>query len=327
MNMSLSKHLRHIILSTVVLFSFPVGAFSAATGSDLLVDPGFLKEKFGKPGWVIMDVRSPDEYVEGHIPGSVPLPGWIAKLYADDTKRMATVLPRLEKEMGELGIGNESHVIVYGSASRTGWNGVMFWVLEGMGCNSPHAKCTVHFFDGGIERWQAEGGQLEQTETKTQAVTFKASPGAGRGANIDEVLQVVEGKEKAVIIDVRTAAEYEGTNIQALRGGHIPTAVNRDYSQNFDPKSFRMLPINELQSLYKDIPAESRVITHCQTGGRAAYTYLVLRVLGYKDVAIYHDGWRVYGSNLNLPVENETWYDFQKVNRAVKAVQELQSER
>jgi hypothetical protein len=41
-------------------------------------------------------------------------------------------------------------------------------------------------------------------------------------------------------------------------------------------------------------------------------------------VANYDDGWRVYGSDLKLPVEEETWYDFNKVNGAVKAVKEMQ---
>jgi thiosulfate/3-mercaptopyruvate sulfurtransferase len=199
----------------------------------------------------------------------------------------------------------------------------MFWVLESMGCNSALSKCTVHYYDGGIERWQAEGGTLEQAETKAKATTFKAAPGAKRGANVDEVLQVVKGRKKAVIIDVRRAAEYEGLDVQALRGGHIPKAVHIDYAGNFDPQTYRMRPTAELRTLYKDIPSDRRVIAYCGTGARAAYTYLVLRTLGYNNVAIYHDGWRVYGSNLNLPVEDETWFDFQRVNKAVKAVQEL----
>lgn len=299
-------------------------AFSAEKASDLLVDTAFLKDKIGKPGWVIMDVRFPDEYKGGHIPGAVLLPGWISKLYADDTKRSATVRPRLEKAVGEMGIGNESHVIMYGDPSRTGSNPVMFWVLEAMGCNSSYARCTVHFYDGGIERWQAEGGKLEQTETKPQPVKFKAAPGAQRGAFIDEVMKVADGTEKAIIVDARTAAEYEGTDVRSLRGGHIPTAVNIDHSRNFNPDSYRMLPLSELKSLYKDLPSDRRIITYCQTGGRASYAYLALRVLGYKDVAIYHDGWRVYGSNLNLPAENETWFDFGKVTSTAKTVRELQ---
>ena len=314
------------IVFTVVVFSCSSPAFSSEKDSNLLVDTAFLKDKIGKSGWIVMDMRSPDEYAAGHIPGAVLLPGWISKLYADDTKRSETVLPRLEKEMGTMGINNESKVIIYGSVSRTTWNAVMFWVLESMGCNSALASCTVHFYDDGIEGWQKEGGALEKIETRAQPATFKAVPGAHRGVLIDELMQVVEGKEKGVIIDVRTPGEFDGTDIRALRGGHIPTAVNKDFFKNFNAESFRMLPLAELQAAYKDIPADSRVITHCQTGQRAAYTYLVLRVLGYQNVAIYHDGWRVYGSNLNLPVDDETWFDFTKVNNTMKAVRELQEE-
>ena len=320
------KHLLKTILATVVFCSCSATAFSAGNGSDLLVDAAFLKDKIGKPGWVIMDMRFPNEYAEGHIPGAVLLPGWISKLYADDTKRSENVLPRLEKEMGALGIGNDSHVILYGAVSRTSWNGVMFWALETMGCNSSLASCTVQLYDGGIEDWQAESGKLEKTATNLQAKIFKALPGTHRGVKTDELMRVIEGKQKAVIVDVRTAGEYEGTDIRALRGGHMPTAVNIDYSRNFHAETFRMLPLSELKSIYQDIPADSRVITHCQTGARAAYTYLSLRVLGYANVAIYHDGWRVYGSNLNLPVEDETWFDFVKINSTVKAVRELQEE-
>ncbi len=300
-------------------------AFSAEKASELIVDTGFLSDKIGKPGWVIMDVRHSDEYAEGHIPGAVLLPGWISKLYVDDTKRFPTVVSRLEKAIGEMGIGNESHVIVYGYPHKKSWDAVMFWMLEAMGCNSELSKCTVHYYDGGIERWQAEGGKPERAESKVKATTFKAVRGSRRGANADEVKQIVDGRKKAVIVDVRTTAEYEGTDVRALRGGHIPGAVNIDYFENFDPKSYRILSLSDLKSIYRDIPYNSRVITHCQSGHRASYAYLVLRALGYKNVAIFHDGWRVYGSNVNLPVENETWFDFTRVNSTMKSVQELES--
>ena len=295
-------------------------------GSDLLVDTAFLKEKIGKTGWVIIDMRFPEEYAEGHIPGAVLLPGWISKLYADDTKRSETVLPRLEKEMGTMGIGNDSNVILYGAVSRTSWNAVMFWTLETMGCNSSLSNCTVQSYDGGIEGWQAEGGSVEKVATNVQAKTFMAVPGTHRGVKTDELMQVVDGEKEAVIVDVRSAGEYEGTDIRALRGGHMPKSLNIDFVSNFNAETFRMLPVDELKSIYKDIPIDRRIIVHCQTGQRAAYTYLALRTLGYTNVAIYHDGWRVYGSNMNLPVENETWFDFAKINSTVKAVREIQEE-
>jgi thiosulfate/3-mercaptopyruvate sulfurtransferase len=311
-----------LILSGFVLCCQTPALF-AASGPDLIVDKAFVNDKISTPGWVSMDMRYPDEYAAGHIPGAVLMPGWISTLYAEDTKRSETVLPRLEKDLGSMGISNESHVILYGAVGRTTWNAVMFWALENMGCNSSKAKCTVQFYDGGIEGWQAEGGSLQKTPSEPVATTFKAVPETGRGVKTAELMQVIEGKKKAVIIDSRTAGEYQGTDVRALRGGHMPKAVNIDFFKNFNATSSRMRPLSELKSLYQDIPAEGRVIIHCQTGQRAAYSYLVLRALGYEDLAIYHDGWRVYGSNLNLPVENETWYDFYKINTTMKTVQEL----
>ena len=310
----------------MLICQLPMVTVAIADEPGLLVDTAFVRDKLGKPDWVLVDMRFPEEYEEGHIPGAVLLPGWISRLYADDAKRTETVIPMLEQELGAMGIAGDSHVILYGAVNRTSWNAVMFWVLETMGCNSDIAACTVHFYDNGFEGWQADGGEIAKEETPVRKTVFKATAGTRRGVKTDELMEVVQGRKKAVIVDVRTAGEYAGTDIRALRGGHIPTAVNIDYSRNSNPETYRMLPIAQLQEIYKDIPAGSRVITHCQTGQRAAYGYLALRVLGYTDVAIYHDGWRVYGSNLNLPVDNETWFDFHKINTTVKAVQEIREE-
>jgi thiosulfate/3-mercaptopyruvate sulfurtransferase len=199
----------------------------------------------------------------------------------------------------------------------------MFWALELFGCNSSLKKCTVRYYDGGVDGWKADSGTLDHAVPAVKPAKFKAIE-SKRRAKADEAVRISQGKSKAVIIDVRTPGEYAGTDVRALRGGHIPRAVNIDYAKNFDPATFRMLPLDQLQSIYKDVPKNSRVIVHCQTGQRASYTYLVLRALGYQNVANYDDGWRVYGSDLKLPVEDETWYDFNRVNGTVKAVKEMQ---
>ncbi len=321
--------MRYAALKSIVIVALMVAAVlcgqAFAAGSDLIVGSKFVQDKVGKPGWVLVDMRFAADYGQGHIPGAVNLPAWVSKMFADDTKRQATVIPRMEQTLGEMGIGSDSHVIVYGDPSNVHWNTVMFWILEALGCNSELMKCTVQFYDGGVNRWQADGGTLDQTASAVKPATFKGTLGAKRAAKADEVIRISEGKEKkAVIVDVRSANEYNGTDVRALRGGHIPKAVNIDFAKNFDAETFRMLPLDQLQGVYKDIPKNMRVITHCQTGQRASYTYLALRALGYNNVAIYHDGWRVYGSDPKLAVEDETWYDFNKVNGAVKAVKELQ---
>jgi len=296
----------------------------AASGSThLVVDTQFLMEKIGKPGWVLIDMRDAKDFGIGHIPGAVGLPAWVSKAFADDTKRQVSSIARMEKTLGEMGVGDDSNIIVYGDPKHASWNAVMFWALELFGCNSNLKKCTVQFYDGGVDRWKEEGGKLDQVEIKPKPSTFKVVAGANRGVKGDEILQIVNDK-KTTVIDVRSENEYKGLDVRALRGGHIPGAINIEFAKNFDAQTFRMLPLDKLHGIYKDIPKNSRVIVHCQTGQRASYTYLVLRALGYEDVANYHDGWRVYGSDLRFPVEDETWYDFNKVNTAVKAVKEIQ---
>jgi thiosulfate/3-mercaptopyruvate sulfurtransferase len=324
MNMKKATAKKIFVMLVAIAVCFCGKAFASSASSDLIVDTKFVMDKIGKSGWVLVDMRVPEEFGEGHIPGAVGLPAWLATVYADDMKRQASVLVRMEQMVGELGIGGGSHVIVYGDPARIGWSTVMFWILESFGCNSDLQKCTVQFYDGGVNRWEEEGGTLDRSATKPKPAAFKAAAGAKRRAKADEMLRIVKGKQKSFVIDVRTPDEYNGSDVRSLRGGHIPLSININVAKNFDPATFRMLPLDNLRDLYKDVPKEQRVITYCQTGGRAAYTYLVLRALGYRNVAIYDDGWRVYGSDLALPVEDETWYDFNKTNAAIKAVNKIQ---
>lgn len=290
----------------------------------LIVDTNFVMNKVGKTGWVIVDVRFPGDYAKAHIPGAVGLPAWISKLFAEDKKRQEKVLTQVEQAFGDMGIGSDSHVIVYGDPTNVHWNAVLFWILEASGCNSSNLKSTVQFYDGGVNRWQVEGGTLDNNVPTIIPTTYKAATGVMRGVKSDEILHIVESKDEVIILDTRTPAEYNGTDVRALRGGHIPQAINIDFMKNFDLATFRMFPLDQLRDLYKDLPHDRRVITYCQTGSRASYTYLVLRALGYNDVAIYHDGWRVYGSDLRSPVEDETWFDFTKINMLMNSVNKLE---
>lgn len=318
-------HKREYILGLCVagLFLLFVST-SVAYSADLVVDTHFVAERLGKPDWVILDTRKPDEYKESHIQGAINLGKRADIALRDPTHRSYTIVPAIEKTLGAAGIGSDMHIILYGKAADVYENTVPFWVLEYLGCNSSFMKCTVHYYDGGFERWEAEGGKVEQTDSMLPPTKFKAHVVASRLATTEEVLAVVKGKKKAVIIDTRTEAEYNGSDIRALRGGHIPGAVNIKVQKNYMADTYRMLPLSEVESLYKDIPRTARVIAHCQTGTRASYTYLVLRLLNYKNVADYDDSWIVYGSNVNLPVENEQWYDFFELGRSIKELKEIQ---
>jgi thiosulfate/3-mercaptopyruvate sulfurtransferase len=318
--------LKNILLSVAMVLLVHTGIAVSGEGSDLVIDSRFVNDKLGMPGWVILDGRSGDEYRRCHIQGSINFSNAAADALRDSTDRAYTVIPGIEKTLGDAGIGDDKNIIVYGNAADVYETAVTFWILEFLGCNSPQLSCTVHYYDGGIEQWEANGGKLVVGDSSLPKAQFKSRVVVSRLATSEEVLRVAKGQTKVVLIDARTDAEYHGSDIRALRGGHIPGAVNITVQKNYDENDYKMLPLPELKALYKDIPMKERVIAYCQTGTRAAYTYLILRQVGYENVAVYDDSWIVYGSNVNYPAEDEQWFNFMEVNRTVKEVKELNKE-
>jgi thiosulfate/3-mercaptopyruvate sulfurtransferase len=318
--------LKKIVQAGVVIGVYCAMGAAAALASDLVVDSKFVQNCIGRSDCVILDTRTAEEYNEGHIPGAVNLGKLAAKALRDPTHRAYTIVPAIEKSLGNIGIADDRQIVIYGKAVDTYYTTVAFWILEYLGCNSSPLKCTAHYYDGGIEQWELDNGKLEQKPTVLPKAAFKARAVPSRLATTEEVLSVVTGKEKAVLIDTRTEAEFNGAEIRALRGGHVPGALHIKVQKNYDEKSNRMLSLAEVGALYKDIPSSARVIAYCQTGTRSTYTYLVLRLLGYQNVASYDDSWRVYGSNVNYPAESEQWFDFIEVNQATKDVKELRKE-
>ena len=122
----------------------------------------------------------------------------------------------------------------------------------------------------------------------------------------EEMIGIVKNKNPHVtIIDVRSPQEYNAEENTVLRGGRIPGAINIPYEENLDSKTKKLLPIEKLKEVYKDIPKDDMVILYCHRGCRTTYTYYALENLGYKNVRIYEDGYGVWGGRQDTPVENE----------------------
>jgi thiosulfate/3-mercaptopyruvate sulfurtransferase len=109
------------------------------------------------------------------------------------------------------------------------------------------------------------------------------------------------GKKGTALLDARTKEEFEGIHVRAVRAGHIPSAINIDWEENIQGGSFKTK--KELAKLYSKIPKDSKVVTYCQGGYRAAHTFVALNVLGYKNVKMYLGSWGEWGNKTELPVE------------------------
>ena len=139
------------------------------------------------------------------------------------------------------------------------------------------------------------------------------------------------------ILDVRTPREFIGEDIRAIRGGHIPGAINIPYEQNWiDPETLGKLArkqitnnagmslkrAEDLKRLYSRLDPNKETIVYCQSGARASQTAGVLQQLGFTKVKVYDSSWLGYGNTLDAPAENVTFFNVGLLNSRLSALQE-----
>jgi len=312
---------------------FLCAGIGTAFGGSVIVDTDYVLMHKDKPGVVLVDARAAGDYRKGLIPGAVVLGEKGGAVELRDVDARILPVKKLEKILGDAGLKRDSEIIVYGAKGDTGPT-VVFWILEYLGAD----KAKVYM--GGMDDWIKAKQPLTNEVRKPPAVQFVAKPRAEDLATTDFVKKNLKNKD-IQFVDSRTAKEASGDDIRALRGGHIPAAnqVNIPYEQAWvDPDTAKKLAdksvsnrdgmtlksVAALKEMYKGLDPKKEVIAYCQTGTRSTYTYAVLRDLGYQKVRNYDDSWIVWGSDLSLPVENASYYDFVKVNAALHRLEALE---
>ena len=119
-----------------------------------------------------------------------------------------------------------------------------------------------------------------------------------------EYLQSRLGAEDLAIWDARGPLEYSGEKVVAARGGHIPGAVNFEWTAGMDlARSLRIR--KDMPQILEQlgITPDKEVITHCQTHHRSGFTYLVAKALGYPRLKGYAGSWGEWGNHPDTPIE------------------------
>jgi thiosulfate/3-mercaptopyruvate sulfurtransferase len=238
---------------------------------------------------LVLDLRPPEAYTAGHVPGAHHLDLWGVSLVDTDAAPLKAFMWMIEHVLQLHGVDASTPVIVYDEQS--GMRAARaFWFLEYFG------HPAVRVLDGGFNAWQREGRPVTRDASAPPKSEWTGRPQEGTIATWRDVKAAV-GTPETVLLDTRSEGEYRGTVVRAKRGGAIPGAVHIEWSENLAPGG-DFKPAAELRAMYESagVTPDREVITYCQGGYRAAHSYLALRLLGYPRVRNYVGSWAEWGN-------------------------------
>src|SRR5215216_5572654 len=144
-----------------------------------------------------------EEYDEAHIHGAVYV-DWTSDITDPDDPVSVQIAPpeRFAESMGSLGVGDETHVVVYDHAGGQ-FATRLWWALTYYG----HDRVSV--LDGGYQKWTAEGRPTTSEVPRPQPTAFTPKLRPGWRKEAEEVFAASE-RGGAFILDARDEGQYTG---------------------------------------------------------------------------------------------------------------------
>lgn len=263
----------------------------------LLLEPEELLPHLGDENLLIIDQSKIETYLNAHIPNAIHLDFKDLQLGQKPTPGALPSLEQLSVVFSNLGLTLDKHVIVYDDEGG-GWAGRLIWALDMIG----HSRYS--YLNGGIHAWLQAGLVTEQGMLPIEPSDYTV-------AELNDDFQLTKeqilsrlGQDDFAVWDARSEKEYSGEKIISIRGGHIPGAVNYEWTKGMDTD--RGLRINNLEAFdtllnSMGLTKDKEIATHCQTHHRSGFTYLVGKILG-RNMKAYPGSWAEWGNDTATPI-------------------------
>ena len=298
-----------IKLTAVFTLLLSGNAFAATP----LVDVAWVKDHSCDANVRVLDIRNPldggsrTDYLKGHIPCAV-YTDYLKGGWRGLVNKVPGQLPptdKISKLIGDLGIDNKTHVVIYhhgksaldmGSATR------VYWTLKVLGHDN------VSILNGGYLAYAAvKGNKIEKGNNKVEAKTFNAN------FRKDMIVTAIDVKNalndgKTTLVDLRPQHQYIGINrhVKSSRSGTIPGAKNLPESWMTVNGGGTFRNKSELTKLYKiaQIDPQAEQINFCNTGHWASIGWFVdSEVMGNQKSKLYDGSMVEWSNKADLPME------------------------
>ena len=156
--------------------------------------------------------------------------------------------------------------------------------------------------DGGLDAWRHSGGVIStEPATATQTSSLQIDVQNSLTIAADSLLSL---SAEQALLDARALPRYQGL-VEPLdsKAGHIPGAINADFSKNLDSDN-RFLPPEQLAQRFQSV-ADKSVICYCGSGVTACHNILAMTIAGMKMATLYPGSWSEWIVDDSCPVATD----------------------
>ena len=150
-------------------FFLAFGASAAAWAAQPLLTPAELDAVRQQPAVRVIDIRPPDAYAAGHIPGAVSAPYGQWRGPADNPGQLPPV-DTLTQRVRTLGLDQDTHAVVVSSGADGtdfGASARVYWTLKYLGLKN------LSILNGGVKAWADAGLAQDQAVPAVAATVYK----------------------------------------------------------------------------------------------------------------------------------------------------------
>lgn len=283
------------LISPIVSFAaVPAALLEQNGGPGVYVDLIHVEEFKKNDDVVLIDIRTPDRYAAGHIPGAISIPrDRIETQVVSGVLGETKPLEELEPILAAAGLKYDQRIVVYGEkdegplAPTSGrYAGKIYVSLDQAGFDK------VHVLNGGVESWT---GELSTEPTVLPASDQKLTN--AKPVIVDkEYVRAALGREAegVFVLDMGGASRFAESRI---KGSHsLPTGLYSDTNQLNEDLSAVIAKLEEI-----GVRKDSEIITTCGWGWAASDGLALLKDLGYTNLKLYDGSWTEWVQDPTTP--------------------------
>jgi thiosulfate/3-mercaptopyruvate sulfurtransferase len=276
--------------------------------SEYFIEVETLRSRLTEPCLRLVDVRDPEEFREGHIPGAVNIREIFDYLATRENGGCPAMREYFVQLFREKGITGQEQIVIYEDAmdssyavSCRGW-----FILKHLG--HPHVR-VLH---GGFQAWKQLGGPTCQEVHLCAPGRFEPNIDHSMILTAEEMLASL-ADSTIIKVDCRDRAEWVGFSSSpygpdfAPRKGRIPGAVWIEWYQLMHRERGipRLRSREELTALFAEagISPMSVVYLYCFKGARTSLVYIAMKLAGIQRVRNYFGAWNEWARIPDMPVE------------------------